>query len=72
MKTQIVQMTGATMIGGELISVGQLIEVTEREAKDLIARGRAIANDVKDAVENIEGAIDGVERAVKAGRKSKA
>jgi uncharacterized protein YoxC len=72
MKTQIVQLTGATMIGGELISVGQLIEVTEREAKDLIARGRAIANDVKDAVENIEGAIDGVEQSVKAGRKSKA
>ena len=72
MKTQIVQLTGATMIGGELVSVGEMIEVTEREAKDLIARGRAIANDVKDAVENIEGVIDAVEQAVKAGRKSKA
>jgi len=72
MKTQIVQLTGATMIGGELVSVGEMIEVTEREAKDLIARGRAIADEVKEVVADVEALIDGVKQVVKIGRKGNA
>jgi uncharacterized protein YoxC len=72
MKTQLVKMVIPTMIGGELVSVNEKVEVTIREAQDLIARGRAILHDVEDVIENVETAIDNVKQAVKTGRKGKA
>lgn len=48
MNTKILKVLIPTMIGGELITAGELIEVTDREARELEARGRAAPHKVKE------------------------
>jgi len=42
MKTKALKITEPTIVGGKIARKGELVEVTTREAHDLIARGRAV------------------------------
>jgi hypothetical protein len=72
MKTQILRMLIPTMIGGELAIVDDLVEVTVREANDLITRGRAMLHDIDDTAGGADATVVGSKEAAKTGRKAKA
>lgn len=48
-ETFVLKLTSAIVMDGEIITKDNLVEVTEREAKNLLARGKAVLADEKEA-----------------------
>lgn len=49
MKTVILKLTSAIVVAGQVIRPGNLVEVTESEARDLLHRGKAVVATEADA-----------------------
>lgn len=49
MKTVILKLTSAIVVAGQVIRPGNLVEVTESEARDLLHRGKATVATQEDA-----------------------
>lgn len=45
MKALLLKLTSAITMDGEVVKAGAVIEVTEREAKNLLGRGKAVLNE---------------------------
>lgn len=60
-KTVFLHVSSAFMFGGAIVKAGEVVEVSETEAKDLLHRGKAVlaevepADQLEDAVEVEEG-----------------
>ncbi|MBP0047656.1 Rho termination factor N-terminal domain-containing protein [Marinobacterium sp. AK62] len=50
----VLELTSAIVMEGEIVTAGNLIEVTEKEARNLLARGKAVVADEQD----VESAAD--------------
>lgn len=50
----VLELTSAIVMEGEIVTAGNLIEVTEKEARNLLARGKAVVADERD----VESAAD--------------
>jgi hypothetical protein len=48
-ETFVLKLTSAIVMDGEIITKDNLVEVTEREAKNLLARGKAVLADDKES-----------------------
>lgn len=48
-KTVFLKVSSAFLVGGQLAKAGEIVEVTSTEAKDLLARGKAIVATAADA-----------------------
>ena len=48
MKTIVLKLTSAIVVGGQIVTAGSLVEVTEGEAKNLLARGKAVPATASD------------------------
>lgn len=47
--TIFLKVTSAFLVGGEVAKIGEIVEVTQAEAKDLLARGKAEVATANDA-----------------------
>lgn len=45
MKSVLIKLTSAIAIAGSIAKAGEVVEVTELEAKNLLARGKGVLND---------------------------
>lgn len=48
-ETFVLKLTSAIVMDGEIVTKDNLVEVTEKEAKNLLARGKAVLADEKEA-----------------------
>lgn len=69
MKTYVLKLTSAIAIDGAIVRAGGLVELTEAEAKNLLARGKALLATVADGVEVESDDADSAEKPRK--KKSK-
>lgn len=51
MKSVLLKLTSAIVIAGAIAKSGEVVEVTELEAKNLLARGKGVLNDEQPADE---------------------
>lgn len=51
MKSVLLKLTSAIVIAGAIAKAGEVVEVTELEAKNLLARGKGVLNDEQPADE---------------------
>ncbi|ANN86114.1 endonuclease VII [Enterobacter phage Arya] len=51
MKSVLLKLTSAIVIAGSIAKAGEVVEVTELEAKNLLARGKGVLNDEQPADE---------------------
>lgn len=51
MKSVLLKLTSAIVISGAIAKAGEVVEVTELEAKNLLARGKGVLNDEQPADE---------------------
>lgn len=51
MKSVLLKLTSAIVIAGAIAKAGEVVEVTELEAKNLLARGKGVLNDEQHADE---------------------
>ena len=58
-----VKVTSAFMVGGEIARPGEIVEVTNSEAKDLLHRGMAVLATAEDepAILEVEAEVEAVE-----------
>ena len=49
MKSVLIKLTSAIAIAGAIAKAGEVVEVTELEAKNLLARGKGVLNDEQPA-----------------------
>lgn len=54
MKSYVLKLTGAVAIDGQISRAGSLVEVSEPEAKNLLARGKGVLATAEDGVEQPE------------------
>lgn len=52
MKSVLIKLTSAIAISGGIAKAGEVVEVTELEAKNLLARGKGVLNDEQPANED--------------------
>lgn len=51
MKSVLLKLTSAIVIAGSIAKAGEVVEVTELEAKNLLSRGKGVLNDEQPADE---------------------
>lgn len=51
MKSYFLKLTSAIVIDGKIVTRGAIVEVNEREAKNFLARGKAVLATVEDGIE---------------------
>lgn len=61
MKNYVLKLTSAIVVDGEIIRAGNLVELSEAEAKNLLGRGKAVLATAADGFENEDGESSGVD-----------
>ena len=72
MKSYFLKLTGALVIDGNIATRGSIVEVSELEAKNFLARGKAVLATAADGVEQPEDEEEAEEQSVDLSRLNKA
>lgn len=61
MKSYVLKLTSAIVVDGGIVKAGQLVELSETEAKNLLARGKAVLATAADGYEEDDDESSGVD-----------
>lgn len=61
MKSYVLKLTSAIVVDGGIVKAGQLVELSEAEAKNLLARGKAVLATAADGYEEDDDESSGVD-----------